>query len=125
MVDTFEEEGMAKVGKGDPQVFQIMKGGSLSLKYCGNYKIYPRPHFSQYERSERYNNHLIEHQLSSMMMKAMTEKVKRTVEKSMEVATEDGPMRLAMIISAIVFVQTSFLNYSYFLNNIRRLLGFP
>ena len=61
-----------------------------------------------------------------MMMKAMKEKVKKTVEKSMAMVTEDeGPMKLAMIISAIVFAQTSFLNYSYFLNNIRRLLGFP
>ena len=67
----------------------------------------------------------MEHQLSSMMMKAMKEKVKKTVETSMEMVTEDGAMKLAMIISAIVFAQTSFLNYSYFLNNIRRLLGFP
>ena len=79
----------------------------------------PSSHFAQ------ARGQLKEDQLSSMMMKAMSEKVKKTVERSMEVATEDGMMKLAMIISAIVFAQTSFLNYSYFLNNIRRLLGFP
>ena len=88
----------------------------------------PRDHRSQYaqlEGPQPYNNQLIEHQLSSMMMKAMKEKVKKTVAKSMEMVPDDGAMKLAMIISAIVFAQTSFLNYSYFLNNIRRLLGFP
>ena len=88
----------------------------------------PRDHLSQYAQSEGaqpYSNQLLEHQLSSMMMKAMKEKVKKTVETSMEMVMDDGAMKLAMIISAIVFAQTSFLNYSYFLNNIRRLLGFP
>ena len=83
---------------------------------------HPRLPSSQFAQAR---GQLTEDRLSSMMMKAMTEKVKKTVERSMEVATEDGMMKLAMIISAIVFAQTSFLNYSYFLNNIRRLLGFP
>ena len=35
-----------------------------------------------------------------------------------------GPMKVAMIVSAIVFTQTSILNFSYFLNNIIRILQY-
>ena len=33
------------------------------------------------------------------------------------------PMQLAMIISAIMFTQTSVLNYLYFLNNVLKVIG--
>ena len=35
-----------------------------------------------------------------------------------------GPMKVAMIVSAIVFTQTSILNFSYFLNNVIRILQY-
>ena len=52
--------------------------------------------------------------------------MKKTVKmviRMVEMVMESSTMRLAMVVSGIVFTQRSILNYIYFLNTINRLLA--
>ena len=48
--------------------------------------------------------------------------MRRSVSTAVEAVMDSGMVEVAMIVSAIVFTQSSILNYTYFLNNVRRLL---
>ena len=58
-----------------------------------------------------------------MVMTMMGDMVKSTVSTAMETVMDSGSARVAMIVSAIVFTQTSILNFVYYLDSVRRLLG--
>ena len=58
-----------------------------------------------------------------MVMTMMGDMIKSTVSTAMETVMESGTARVAMIVSAIVFTQTSILNFVYYLDSVRRLLG--
>ena len=60
--------------------------------------------------------------MTAMMMNAVADNMRTTVTTAMQAVMDSGMVEVAMIVSAIVFTQTSILNYTYFLNNIRRLL---
>ena len=53
----------------------------------------------------------------------MVEDLKSMVTTMVDTVMESSSMRLAMIVSGIVFAQTSILNYTYFLNTINSLLA--
>ena len=57
------------------------------------------------------------------MMLTVAETMKTMMTSVMEMVMESGTMRLAMIISGIIFTQTSILNFVYFLGGIQGLLG--
>ena len=57
------------------------------------------------------------------MMVTVAETMKTVVTSVMEMVMESNSMRLAMIISGIVFTQTSILNFVYFLGSVQGLLG--
>ena len=50
-------------------------------------------------------------------------KTVKMVVRMVEMVMESSTMRLAMVVSGIVFTQRSILNYIYFLNTINRLLA--
>ena len=53
----------------------------------------------------------------------MVEGLMSMVTTMVDTVMESSSMRLAMIVSGIVFAQTSILNYTYFLNTINSLLA--
>ena len=57
------------------------------------------------------------------MVAMMGDLVKSMVTSMVTTAMESNSARLAMVVSGIVFTQTSVLNYVYFLDSVRRLLG--
>ena len=63
-----------------------------------------------------------DYQMTAMMMNAVADNMRRSVSTAVEAVMDSGMVEVAMIVSAIVFTQRSILNYTYFLNNVRRLL---
>ena len=57
------------------------------------------------------------------MTVTVAEAMKTMVTSVMDLVMESNAMRLAMIISGIVFTQTSVLNFVYFLGSVQGLLG--
>ena len=57
------------------------------------------------------------------MMVTVAEAMETMVTSVMDLVMESNAMRLAMIISGIVFTQTSVLNFVYFLGSVQGLLG--
>ena len=57
------------------------------------------------------------------MTRVMVEGLKTMVTSMVETVMESSSMRLAMIVSGIVFAQTSILNFTYFLNTVNSLLS--
>merc|ERR1712154_162992 len=62
-----------------------------------------------------------ENKYKTMMSGMMTDMIKSTVSTAVDTVMESGSAKVAMIVSAIVFTQTSILNFVYYLDSVRRL----
>lgn len=69
------------------------------------------------------HNHPVAEVYKPKMQAMMGHMVKTMMTKVVSTVMESNSARLAMIVSGIVFTQTSILNYVYFLDSVRRLLG--
>ena len=58
--------------------------------------------------------------MTAMMMNAVADNMRTTVTTAMQAVMDSGMVEVAMIVSAIVFTQTSILNFVYYLDSVRR-----
>ena len=66
----------------------------------------------------------VDHHTTKMLEIFPLQAVKSRAGELLSDMLHSGPMKVAMIVSAIVFTQTSILKFSYFLNNVIRILQY-
>ena len=105
---------------------QGAQGGSmvvllLLLPPLTSSHLAPSPSFGHHQPIDhRYSHHQGYGQEHSSMM---VEMVRAATSTAMDMVVESGAMQVAIVMAAIAFIQTSVLNYTYFLTTALPLLG--